>query len=52
MELDRIRDLILAARGLWQTVPEIENERDRVAATRLTFKLLHLADIVAVTSGV
>ncbi len=50
-ELERIRDLILAARGLWQTVPDIENERDRVAATRLTFKLLHLADIVAVTSS-
>ena len=50
-ELERIRDLILAARGLWQTLPDIENERDRVAATRLTFKLLHLADIVAVTSS-
>src|SRR5262249_22269771 len=50
-ELDRIRDLLLAARDLWRALPEIEDESDRIAATRVTFRLIHLADIVAVTPG-
>jgi predicted TIM-barrel fold metal-dependent hydrolase len=51
-ELDRIRDLLLCARDLWREVPEIEDERDRMRAVRHTFRLIHLADIVAVTPGV
>jgi predicted TIM-barrel fold metal-dependent hydrolase len=51
-ELDRIRDLLLCARDLWRVVPEIEDERDRMRAVRHTFRLIHLADIVAVTPGV
>jgi uncharacterized protein len=50
-ELDRIRDLLLCARDLWRVVPEIEDERDRMRAVRHTFRLIHLADIVAVTPG-
>jgi predicted TIM-barrel fold metal-dependent hydrolase len=48
-QLERIRELLLAARDLWRTLPEIDDETDRVATSRLTFRLLHLADIVAVT---
>jgi predicted TIM-barrel fold metal-dependent hydrolase len=50
-ELNQIRDLLLTARDLWRILPEIEDETDRVATLRLTFRLIHLADIVAVTSG-
>ncbi len=51
-ELDRIRELLLCARDLWREVPEIEDERDRMRAVRHTFRLIHLADIVAVTPDV
>jgi uncharacterized protein len=50
-ELDRIRELLLCARDLWREAPEIEDERDRMRAIRHTFRLIHLADIVAVTPG-
>ena len=48
-ELDRIRELLHCARDLWREAPEIEDERDRMRAIRDTFRLIHLADIVAVT---
>jgi predicted TIM-barrel fold metal-dependent hydrolase len=48
-ELAQIRDLLRAGRELWRTLPDIEDEAERWAATRLTFRLLHLADIVSVT---
>ena len=50
-ELERIRELLVAARDLWRTLPEIESDPARATASRLTFRLLHLADIVAVTSS-
>ena len=50
-ELEQIRELLTCARDLWQTLPEIEDDADRTHATRLTFKLIHVADIVAVTPG-
>jgi predicted TIM-barrel fold metal-dependent hydrolase len=49
LELAQIRELLEAGRDLWRALPEIEDEADRLVATRLTFRLLHLADIVAVT---
>jgi predicted TIM-barrel fold metal-dependent hydrolase len=48
--VDRIRELLVAARDLWAVVPEIEDDADRRTATRLTFRLIHLADIEAVTA--
>jgi predicted TIM-barrel fold metal-dependent hydrolase len=48
-ELERIRELLLCARDLWRAVPEIEDEADKMRAVRQTFRLIHLADIVAVT---
>jgi predicted TIM-barrel fold metal-dependent hydrolase len=50
-ELDRIRELLLCARDLWRVVPEIEDEKDKMRTVRQTFRLIHLADIVAVTPG-
>jgi predicted TIM-barrel fold metal-dependent hydrolase len=47
-ELGRIRDLLLCARDLWRASPEIEDDADRVRAIRQTFRLIHLADIIAV----
>jgi uncharacterized protein len=48
-DLERIRELLLSARELWRTVPELEEE-DQPQARRATFLLVHLADILAVTS--
>jgi predicted TIM-barrel fold metal-dependent hydrolase len=50
-ELDDIRRLLTAARDLWRTLPEAE-EHERHATVRATFRLIHLADILAVTPGV
>jgi hypothetical protein len=49
-ELDQIRELLTAAQAMWLTLPEDGDERDRMAHTRATFRLIHLADIVAVTT--
>ncbi len=49
-ELDQIRELLTVAQQMWLTVPEDGDERDRMAHTRATFRLIHLADIVAVTT--
>ena len=48
-ERERIADLIACARDLWRTLPETESDSERVELSRLTFRLLHLADILAVT---
>jgi uncharacterized protein len=50
-DVDRIRDLLEAARSLWQYLPEIADDRERWAANRLTFRLIHIADIEAVTAA-
>jgi uncharacterized protein len=49
-ELERIRELISAARDLWRGLAEVEEEADRVRVGRATFRLIHLADIFAVTA--
>src|ERR671924_2341095 len=50
-EFDHIKELLTTARDLWRALPEVEDERDRIATSRATFRLIHLADILAVTSG-
>ena len=47
----RIAELLVTARELWRGLPEIEDERDRWIATRRIFRLIHIADILAVTPG-
>ena len=49
-ELDQIRELLMTARDMWRALPEEGDEQDRIAHTRATFRLIHLADIVAVTT--
>jgi predicted TIM-barrel fold metal-dependent hydrolase len=50
-ELDQIREVLIAARELWRTLPEASDlDNERVIA-RTTSRLIHLADILAVTSG-
>jgi predicted TIM-barrel fold metal-dependent hydrolase len=48
-ERERIAELLACARELWRTLPETESEVERVELGRMTFRLLHLADILAVT---
>jgi uncharacterized protein len=50
-ERERIRELVTAARDLWRTLPEYEDEGEQRIVSRTTFRLVHLADILAVTSG-
>jgi uncharacterized protein len=50
-ELDQIRELLVAARELWRTLPEAQDDADGRHIARTTFRLIHLADIVAVTTG-
>ena len=50
-ELDQIRELLTAARDLWRTLPEAEDEADARLIARTSSRLIHLADVLAVTSG-
>ncbi len=50
-ERERIRDLLIAARDLWRSLPELDDEAEQRIVSRTTFRLVHLADILAVTSG-
>jgi predicted TIM-barrel fold metal-dependent hydrolase len=49
-ELEQIRELLLAARDLWRTLPEAEDDTEARIVARTTSRLIHLADIVAVTT--
>jgi predicted TIM-barrel fold metal-dependent hydrolase len=49
-ERERIADLIACAQELWGALPDLEDEQDLRDASRLTFRLVHLADILAVTT--
>jgi predicted TIM-barrel fold metal-dependent hydrolase len=48
--VERIEELLLAARDLWEVVPSIEDDVERVRTGRLTHRLIHIADIEAVTA--
>jgi len=48
-EVDKIRELLEAARDLWATVPEIEEEVEARNTMRLTHRLVHMAQIEAIT---
>src|SRR5436305_10920722 len=50
-ERDRIRELLETARDLWRVLPEVEDEGEQRVVSRTTFRLVHLADILAATSG-
>jgi uncharacterized protein len=48
---EQIRELLSTARELWRLLPEIDDEGEQRIVSRTTFRLVHLADILAVTSG-
>jgi uncharacterized protein len=50
-ERDRIRELLTTARDLWRLVPEIADDDERRQMMRATFRMIYLADILAVTVG-
>jgi hypothetical protein len=50
-EREQIRELVEAARDLWRMISEVEDEGEQRVVSRTTFRLVHLADILAVTSG-
>ena len=49
-ELARIRELLEAARDLWRTLPEAEDDSERRLVARIAVRLIQIADTVAVTS--
>ena len=50
-ELAQINELLLAARDLWRTLPEAEDDDDARLIARTSSRLIHLADVLAVTTG-
>jgi len=48
-EREQIKELLTAARDLWRLLPEVNEEPDQLIISRTTFRLIHLADILAVT---
>jgi uncharacterized protein len=49
--LDRIAELLEAVQALWLSLPDLDDPKERFSAGRLAFRLLHLADIQAVTAA-
>jgi len=49
-ETEQIRELIETARELWAAFPEVDDEAERRRTARAAFRMLHLANILAVTS--
>jgi len=49
-ELSQIRELLEAARDLWRTLPEAEDDDERRVVARTAVRLIQIADTVAVTS--
>jgi predicted TIM-barrel fold metal-dependent hydrolase len=46
----KIADLLACARELWRATPEVVDDDERMLLARTTFKLIHLADIEALTA--
>jgi predicted TIM-barrel fold metal-dependent hydrolase len=49
-EMDKIEELLYAARDLWRTLPEADDETERRMLARTTVRLIQMADTLAVTS--
>jgi predicted TIM-barrel fold metal-dependent hydrolase len=47
---DRIRELLEVARSLWDELPDLTEDADRLRRVRLIFRMIHLADIESVTA--
>jgi predicted TIM-barrel fold metal-dependent hydrolase len=51
-EQEQIRELLHVARDLWRVLPETTDDSDRRVVSRTTARLLMLADIITLTTGV
>jgi hypothetical protein len=49
-QTQQIKELILAAEALYEEALALEDEREKLQVGRYAFRLIHLADILAVTS--
>jgi predicted TIM-barrel fold metal-dependent hydrolase len=49
-ETEQIRELLLVARELWRTLPDADAPEERTRVARAAFRMLHLANTVAVTT--
>jgi uncharacterized protein len=49
-ETEQIRELLLVARELWRLLPEADDDGDSMRVARAAFRMLHLANTVAVTT--
>jgi predicted TIM-barrel fold metal-dependent hydrolase len=49
-QTEQIRELLLAARDIWLVLPDVD-EADRPRAGRAAFRMVHLANILAVTAS-
>ena len=50
-ETDQIRELLIAARDLWRAMPDLDDDAEVIQTGRAAFRLIHVADILAVTAG-
>jgi predicted TIM-barrel fold metal-dependent hydrolase len=49
-EREQIRELLETARDVWRSLPELEDEGERRHVMRAAYRMIHLADILAVTA--
>jgi predicted TIM-barrel fold metal-dependent hydrolase len=49
-EMDNIEELLAAARDLWRTLPEADDDSERRLVARTTVRLIQMADTLAVTA--
>jgi uncharacterized protein len=50
-DLEQIRELLVAAQDLWRLLPEAADDDESRLVARTTSRLIHLADVLSVTSG-
>jgi predicted TIM-barrel fold metal-dependent hydrolase len=50
-EQEQIHELLTCARELWRVLPELDDPVEQRLVSRQTFRLIHIADILAVTTG-
>ena len=50
-ETEQIRELLMAARDLWRAMPDLDDDAEVIQTGRAAFRLIHVADILAVTAG-
>jgi predicted TIM-barrel fold metal-dependent hydrolase len=50
-QVDRIRELLETASDLWLAIPAVEDKVEQLQLLRLTHRLIHIADVEAVTAA-